>query len=146
MSHRTEIVEEFDDDTDLPLPNLSLPNTGPRGAILEEISSSDDESDGSSEQDVYGARYPPGPASPASQSQFRAPGTAGTVTDITPYKSCVLHHHLALVHFAPAGHVSIQSTSMQRDLMELASVVYPVRNVSGGHFPKTLQMLLIVSD
>ena len=31
------MVEEFDDDTDLPLPSQPLPNTGTRGALLEEI-------------------------------------------------------------------------------------------------------------
>ena len=29
--------DEFDDDTDLPLPKRTLPNTGTRGALLEEI-------------------------------------------------------------------------------------------------------------
>ena len=45
MSRRAAVIEdEFDDDTDLPLPGTtsknkqSLPNTGTRGALLEEIS------------------------------------------------------------------------------------------------------------
>lgn len=94
MSRRVAVVEEeFDDDTDLPLPASSLPHTGARGAILEAIS--DDEGDSE-----------PGPATP-SYAQFardRVPAaTAGggggqglggfahmnQVTDITPYKTCV---------------------------------------------------------
>src|SRR5882757_6213206 len=42
MSRRSAIVEEFDDDTDLPLPSRLLPDTGSRGAILEEIVDSND--------------------------------------------------------------------------------------------------------
>ncbi|OBZ78202.1 hypothetical protein A0H81_02578 [Grifola frondosa] len=82
MSRRAAVVEEFDDDTELPLPNRPLPNTGGRGAILEEISDDED--------DVPTLIEPTaGPASPA-QPQFR-PGGPGadlqnTVTDITPYK------------------------------------------------------------
>lgn len=85
MSRRAAIVEEFDDDTDLPLPSQPLPNTGSRGPLLEEIHISDDE---------FEPRA--GPASPSSQSQSRsAPSGAswsepiGSVPDITPYKSCV---------------------------------------------------------
>ena len=47
------VIEEFDDDTELALPNRSLPNTGTRGAILEALS---DDEDGDSE---------PGPATPS---------------------------------------------------------------------------------
>ena len=44
MSRRTTLVEEeFDDDTDLPLPSNSIPNLGTRGALLEAVS--DDEDD-----------------------------------------------------------------------------------------------------
>lgn len=45
MSRRAAVVEEFDDDTDLPLPSRPLPNTGARGPLLEEIGSDDDEDD-----------------------------------------------------------------------------------------------------
>ncbi|KZT28048.1 signal recognition particle, SRP19 subunit [Neolentinus lepideus HHB14362 ss-1] len=81
MSRRTAIVEEFDDDTDIPLPSRPLPNNGMRGAILEEIDFEEPASRGPKA----------GPASP-SQPQFRVPpGEAGrpqnVVTDITPYKS-----------------------------------------------------------
>lgn len=87
MSRRTAVVEEFDDDTDLPLPNRPLPNKGLRGAILAELSDEDE-----SDDDVPPPRNPTaGPASP-SQIQFKAPQTEQglrTVTDITPYKKCV---------------------------------------------------------
>lgn len=87
MSRRAAIVEEFDDDTDLPLPSQPLPNTGTRGPLLEEIHISDDEFEPSQRA---------GPASPSSKSQSR-PTPSGpswseptnSVTDITPYKSCV---------------------------------------------------------
>jgi signal recognition particle subunit SRP19 len=48
MAPQIEDVDEFDDDTDIPLPSRPLPNTGTRGAILEEIgapSGSDNEMD-----------------------------------------------------------------------------------------------------
>ena len=47
MSRRSQaVIEEFDDDTDLPLPNRPLPNTGSKGALLQSVDSdSDDESD-----------------------------------------------------------------------------------------------------
>ncbi|KAH9849060.1 signal recognition particle SRP19 subunit [Lenzites betulinus] len=87
MTRRTALIEEeFDDDTDLPLPNKPLPNTGMRGAILEEIGRSDSEGDDS---DAPGPRQPTaGPASP-SLAQFRPSGgvdAQNSVQDITPYK------------------------------------------------------------
>jgi signal recognition particle subunit SRP19 len=91
MSRKAAIIEEFDDDTELPLPNQPLPNMGARGPLLEAIQSSDDDED-----DDYLSRA--GPASPGkSKSLFRPPPTdnsrlagKGTVTDITPYKSSVV--------------------------------------------------------
>jgi signal recognition particle subunit SRP19 len=86
MSRKAAIVEEFDDDTDLPLPSQPLPNTG-RGPLLQEIDIDDDDLEPSQQA---------GPASPTSQSQFRPdasganrPEPKNTVTDITPYKTCV---------------------------------------------------------
>jgi signal recognition particle subunit SRP19 len=43
MPPRATIVEDFDDDTDLPLPSRALPNMGTRGALLEEITSDDED-------------------------------------------------------------------------------------------------------
>ena len=91
MSRRAAVVEEFDDDTDLPLPSRPLPNTGTRGAILEQLGDSGSDDDDGDDDDDEGSV--PGPASPSLQ-QFRpgsgptADGTK-TVTDITPYKMYV---------------------------------------------------------
>ncbi|KAJ7731117.1 signal recognition particle, SRP19 subunit [Mycena maculata] len=86
MSRRAAIVEEeFDDDTDLPLPSHPLPNTGSSGPLLQELYISDDELEQPPSQRA-------GPASPPfAQPAFR-PGPPGatlknTVTDITPYKN-----------------------------------------------------------
>ena len=70
MARRTAVVEEFDDDTDLPLPSRPLANA--RGPLLEEIGDDD-----SSDNDESA----PGPAS---QPSPKPP--SNTITDITPYK------------------------------------------------------------
>ncbi|KAJ3714641.1 signal recognition particle, SRP19 subunit [Lentinula guzmanii] len=88
MSRKTVLVEdEFDDDTDLPLPARPLLNTGAKGPLLQEIASDND-----SEDDLdFNTSHRAGPASPSSQPQFRPDGASqlpkNTVTDITPYKS-----------------------------------------------------------
>ncbi|KAA1479342.1 signal recognition particle, SRP19 subunit [Dentipellis sp. KUC8613] len=86
MSRRTAIVEEFDDDVDLPLPARPLPNTGTRGAILEEIrddgepvSDEEDDDDDDEAPPLLAPTPAAGPASPHSQGP-------PSVTDITPYK------------------------------------------------------------
>lgn len=82
MSRRAPIIEEFDDDTDLPLPSRSLPNTGSRGAILEEIVDSDDNGEDNDETPElldYSASGSPAPQPSARDVR---------VTDITPYKMC----------------------------------------------------------
>jgi hypothetical protein len=83
MSRRAAIVEEFDDDTELPLPSRSLPDTGLRGAILEEIAHSDDDDGGDSDEapDLLHHSAMGGPALQPSARDTR-------VTDITPYKKC----------------------------------------------------------
>lgn len=91
MSRRAAIVEEFDDDTDLPLPSIPLPNTGSRGPLLQELNSDDD--------DDFEASQQAGPASPSRQQYQKSPLDSGSraaqadaarqVTDITPYKSSV---------------------------------------------------------
>ncbi|KAJ4468875.1 signal recognition particle, SRP19 subunit [Lentinula aciculospora] len=89
MSRKAVLVEdEFDDDTDLPLPARALPNTGAKGAVLQEIAADND-----SEYDLdLNTSQRAGPASPpSSQPQFRSEGAnqlpKNTITDITPYKS-----------------------------------------------------------
>ncbi|KAI9510166.1 signal recognition particle SRP19 subunit [Russula earlei] len=84
MSRRAAIVEEFDDDTDLPLPSRSLPDTGSRGAILEEIADSDEDGDSDGAPELLDHS--------ASGSLALSSGARdGRVTDITPYKkwTCV---------------------------------------------------------
>jgi hypothetical protein len=86
MSRKAAIIEEFDDDTDLPLPSLPLPNTGSRGPLIQELHISDDEFEPS--------QYA-GPASPPRQSPHVAESTSKpsenqrNVMDITPYKTSV---------------------------------------------------------
>jgi hypothetical protein len=81
MSRRAAIVEEFDDDTDLPLPSLSLPDTGSRGAIIEEIADTDDDEEGDIDE-APELLDPSAIGSSALQSSARDT----RVTDITPYK------------------------------------------------------------
>ena len=82
MSRRAALVEEFDDDTDLPLPSRSLPDTGLRGAILEEIvDSNDDGEDSDDAPDLLDHTVMGGPMPQSSARDTR-------VTDITPYKKC----------------------------------------------------------
>ena len=94
MSRRRAIVEDFEDDTDLPLPTRPLPNTGTKGAILEEISSDTEQDSGDLDDFDYdegiNTARPSATAGPAS-AQFRQPPPAqsGTVTDTTPYKTFV---------------------------------------------------------
>jgi signal recognition particle subunit SRP19 len=85
MSHRAAIIEEFDDDTDLPLPSQSLPDTGSRGAILEEIADSDNDNDGEDSDNAPELLDHSAIGGPALQSSARDT----RVTDITPYKKCV---------------------------------------------------------
>lgn len=98
MSRRPEIIEEFDDETDLPLPSRPLPNTGMRGAIIQELSDDEDSGDDNDDNSRPGGQVvkkapAPGPASP-SHPQSKGPTPAERaafgdrmITDITPYKS-----------------------------------------------------------
>jgi len=91
MSRRTAVIEEFDDDTDLPLPSHPLPNTGTRGPILEEIIPSDDDEDSSVDADEGDAV--PGPATSFRPAPLAGSDTAAknAITDITPYKQYVFY-------------------------------------------------------
>lgn len=94
MFRRTTTIEEFDDDTDLPLPTRALPNTGTRGAILEEIGidsdreadeDSGDEDDDPDLMELSGTQ--PSATGSASRQEGSNSGDRSTVTDIKPYKS-----------------------------------------------------------
>lgn len=94
MSRKTQatLVEDFDDDTDLPLPSRPLPNTGTRGALIQSISDDEDDDEEDDEEgvdmrmeDFSGAA---GPASPSQGAGFGVKQQAmpNTVADLTPYK------------------------------------------------------------
>jgi signal recognition particle subunit SRP19 len=89
------IEEEFDDDPDLSIPSRALPNTGTRGAILEEIGFESDregDEDGGDEVDdpdfmELGDIQPSATGSASRQEGSHSFGDRSTVTDIKPYKS-----------------------------------------------------------
>lgn len=99
MSRRVQpIIEEFDDDTDLPLPSRPLPNTGSKGALLQSVDSESDDDD--DDPNMYGMPsnpFNPGLASPSQMGQFNIPPQMrgeeghGRVSDLTPYKKYVHH-------------------------------------------------------
>lgn len=96
MSRRAITVEEeFDDDTNLPLPSRALLNTGTRGAILEEIGIDYDREDDEDSEDEdgdpdfmeLGSTQPSATGSASRQEGSNSIGDRSTVTDIKPYKS-----------------------------------------------------------
>ena len=129
---------EFDDDTDLPLPNMSLPNLGTKGAILEALS------DDSDDQGDSGPGPASGPATP-SHAQFN-PRTVNPevafneVKDITPYKKCASVSSLCGrrdILSSSGGSVYTLSISMRSGRMVRGSVVLRVRRPCGGHSVET---------
>jgi signal recognition particle subunit SRP19 len=96
MSRKAAIVEEFDDDTDLPLPSNPLPNTGSRGPLLQELHISDDEFEAPRAGPASQSQRQPFQVTNKHQSEsdsgFR-PDATRTVTDITPYKTYVHLNH-----------------------------------------------------
>ncbi|KAJ7512506.1 signal recognition particle, SRP19 subunit [Mycena galericulata] len=98
MSRRAAIVEEeFDDDTDLPLPSHPLPNTGSSGPLLQELYISDDELDTPNQR--AGPASPPYPAfRPSSNAILKA-----TSTDTTPYKNWTCIYPIYLDAKRPYG-------------------------------------------
>ena len=152
MSRRAAIVEEFDDDTDLPLPSLPLPNTGSRGPLLQELHISDDEF----EPSPYA-----GPASPPrqghlSESTSKPSENQRNVTDITPYKTSVLSSFFSSLETSSlgaiieldlktkslylGGRVFIQFISMQSVHMGLVKDGLSERKAYGGPLAKILLM------
>jgi hypothetical protein len=90
MSRRTAIVEDFDDDTDLPLPSRPLPNTGAKGPLLQEIDSDSDDLETGNEPT----------AGPATTSQFQ-PRPPTQVQNEAQFQSINELHpdHKSYVHF-----------------------------------------------
>ena len=142
MSRKAAIVEEFDDDTDLPLPSMPLPHTGSHGPILQGINDEPDD-----EEDDLDLPHRAGPASPPRQPFSKSPpDTEGNqrVTDITPYKSYVLISCfwaiIVIVFLWIAGPASILSTSMQNARTEQGKDEYHAIKVYGGRRAKILPM------
>jgi len=133
MSRRAAVVEEFDDDTDLPLPSMPLPNTGARGPILQELN---DDSDDDYDLDTS---YQAGPASPPrqqdSQHQWSSPDVeGGRVADITPYKTYVPDTNLLKnTNLFSVGHVYIPSTLTPNAHMVKAKDELHAPRACGGH-------------
>jgi hypothetical protein len=144
MSRRAAIVEEFDDDTDLPLPSRSLPDAGYRGAIIEEIVDSDNDDDGEDSDEAPELLDHSAVGGPALQPS--APDTR--VTDITPYKKCakpdlITPNPCSYPHLG--GHVFIQFTSTRSNHTELVLGGYRDPRVSGGLLAKTSQTPALAS-
>jgi hypothetical protein len=136
MSRRAAIVEEFDDDTELPLPSRSLPDTGKRGAILEEIAHSDD--DGGDSDEAPDLLHHSATGGSALQSSARDT----RVTDITPYKKCAQPTQFigpAHISLSPGGRVSIQFTSTRSDRTRPVLAGYLDPRVCGGLLARILQ-------
>jgi len=88
------IEEDFDDDTDLPLPARPLPNTGSRGALIQSIDS--DEDDDEEPGTDFGTSIGAGHSSPSHSGAGPVPtgnqlgqGDVPTVSDLTPYKKWI---------------------------------------------------------
>ena len=136
MSRRAAVVEEFDDDTDLPLPSMPLPNTGARGPILQELH------DDSDEDDHLDKSYRAGPASPPKQQPFSHQWSSsdtegGKVTDTTPYKTYVSDTSddtllFYVTNLFSDGHVYIPSTLMPSVHMEQAKDELLAPRACGG--------------
>lgn len=144
MSRRSAIVEEFDDDTDLPLPSRSLPHTGSSGAILEEIVDLDDDNDDDADSDDAPELLDPSAGGgPALLPDARD----GRVTDITPYKKCarttpisdVMGRCLAHISSSLGGRASIQSILMRSDRTQPVLGGFRDPRVCGGPLARILR-------
>lgn len=119
MSRRAvQIEDDFDDETELPLPKRPLPNTGTRGALLRSVDDDDGDEEGEEDFDFdemdnnafnnngfipfnMNNNARPGPATPSSQQQQFFPTgpdahahpaakeADNIVSDLTPYKKFV---------------------------------------------------------
>lgn len=127
MSRRAAIVEElFDDDTDLPLPSLPLPNTGSRGPLLQELDISDDEFEPSRHA---GPASPPRP-SYLSESASKPSENQRNVTDITPYKTSVISLFFSslspLKPFCLGGDIYCKTLSQDQIALFRWTCIYPI--------------------
>ncbi|KAI0031322.1 signal recognition particle, SRP19 subunit [Vararia minispora EC-137] len=93
MPPRAAIIEEFDDDVDLPLPSRPLPDRNGRGPLLMEVddADNDDDNDDADDDDTPGLAGMPSAADFAQfaariQQQAQAGPASPRVVDMTPYK------------------------------------------------------------
>ncbi|TFK41641.1 signal recognition particle SRP19 subunit [Crucibulum laeve] len=104
MSRKPTVVEEFDDDTDLPLPSHPLPNLGTHGPLIQELHISDDEFEPSQ---LAGPASPPRqqypPRTPVPPTENGSRRDNNTVTDITPYKTWTCIYPIYLDAKRPYG-------------------------------------------
>ena len=91
MPPRATVEEVYDDPDDLPLPSKALPNMGTRGALLEEITSDDEDDMEIPFEPTIVPRSAPSVASASSRSTFTAPGVppgSKITTDKSQFKEC----------------------------------------------------------
>ena len=50
------MIEDFDDDTDIPLPSYPLPNTGAKGALIQSVDTDSDGDEHPGDDDDDGER------------------------------------------------------------------------------------------
>lgn len=98
MARRSQpMIEDFDDDTDLPLPSRPLVHTDPRRAVIQSVDSDSDE-----DEAIDRGQRSAGPASlPQTPSAaFGAPPSPSgpAVSDLTPYKKCVAREGFRHAH------------------------------------------------
>jgi len=137
MSRRTAKVEDFDDDTDLPLPSRPLPNTGTRGPLLQQVDSDEEDDLETGNEPTAGPatipQFQPRPPPPP-QTQYEAP--IQMIDKLKPdqktYVQLITSRYQNDQHF-PDGHASTLSTSMPSVPTARALVAYPARKASGGH-------------
>ena len=140
MSRRAAAIEEeFDDDTDLPLPAFNLPNTGARGPLLQQLGDEPDP-DSEEESDDRGV----GPASPMRQGPFPSSDNSGRdrITDTTPYKTfvhvlCAFERGCCTLHLPSLPSWNVLLTGILDGLVSI-----PFTWMPSGHIAQASAVLL----
>ncbi|KAG8930462.1 signal recognition particle subunit [Tulasnella sp. 418] len=110
--------DEFDDDTDLPLPKRTLPNTGSRGALLEEIDLTGGSGLGGSSSSSSAG---PGTSRPTT---LGSSSPAGAIPGFVPTQSKL--RQLASGHGASGGMKHIDPDSPEAEKFKKWTCVYPI--------------------
>ncbi|XP_006463966.1 hypothetical protein AGABI2DRAFT_74829 [Agaricus bisporus var. bisporus H97] len=97
MSRKATIVDEFDDDTDLPLPVVPLPDTGARGPLLQQLYSGDH-----SDDDTDSVYQRAGPASPH-HTAYAPTSVPSSLVDSGTYKTWTCIYPIYLDAKRPYG-------------------------------------------